>query len=172
MKKIFAIKKVFKYLKFHPWKQEEDELLLKYSKIFLKNATKKIDWKEVAMFIPNKNNLQCYRRFLAINPLYKKGKWTEEEDKLLLNLVDQFGKSWKFFAKIFKNRSSKQIRLRFNDHLSPHIIKKEFNKEEDEQLKELYVTHKNKWSKYNKFLPNRTQKDIKKRIIKLLTVKN
>jgi len=149
------------------WEKNEDDLLLDLSKNHFCRNRKKIEWKKIAAFFSNKTQSQCYRRFITINPIFKKGKWTKEEDDNLLNLHDQFGKSWSFISKIMKNRSSIQIRSRFNNHLNPEIIKKKFTKEEDLMIEKLYEKYANQWSKYNKFLPNRSLKNIKRRYLRL-----
>jgi len=154
-----------------PWSQNEDELLMKLSNICYYPNRRKIHWKKVATYFSCKSPSQCYRRFLAINPNIKKGKWTKEEDELLLSLIDQFGKSWSFISKIIKNRSSAQIRMRYNNHLSPEIVKKKFTKEEDNLIKNLYEKYLNRWSKYNQYLPGRSLKNIKRRYLRLINKK-
>ena len=41
----------------------------------------------------NKDIDQCMRRFKIKNPLIKKGKWTKDEDILLMNLFENHGKN-------------------------------------------------------------------------------
>lgn len=54
-------------------------------------------WTEVAEVIAGRNNEQCRDRWSdKINPTLGRGKWTDEEDKLLLEAVGNLGtSSWK-----------------------------------------------------------------------------
>jgi len=83
-------------------------------------------------------------------------------------LVDQFGKSWNFISKIIKNRTSKQIRLRYNNYLNPELKKDDFSKEEDFKIISLYKIFCNQWTKYKDFVPGRSDKIIKRRFFKLI----
>ena len=73
---------------------------------------KRNKWKYTALILTNKTPLQCYLRFILINPPIKKGRLLLLEVQKLKDLVSFFGKSWKLISKIMKNRSSKQIRNR------------------------------------------------------------
>ena len=84
--KIFLIKKVINQKK---WTKEEDLNLIK----LVKNYNGK-NWKEVASFFHNKTPLQCFSRYKRIRPGINKGTWKNEEDKLIVSLVEKYGKSW------------------------------------------------------------------------------
>jgi len=165
-KAIFNIEKVI-VNRCISWNEEADNFLLEKSKIY-SQGKKKIDWKKIANFFINKTPFQCFRRYTIICPIYKKGKWTKEEDEMVSYLVDQFGKSWNFISKIIKNRTSKQIRLRYNNYLNPELKKDDFSKEEDFKIISLYKIFCNQWTKYKDFVPGRSDKIIKRRFFKLI----
>ena len=53
-------------------------------------------WMEVAEVIAGRTNEQCRDRWSdKINPNITKGKWTDDEDKLLLEAVESMGTNWK-----------------------------------------------------------------------------
>ena len=97
------------------WTEEEDKMLLESYKTFSRDSR----WKLISAVLKIKSPNQCYRRYKTINPVFKKGRWSKEEDYLLLKLVNFFGRNWTFISKILKNRSNKQIRDRYEDHLNP-----------------------------------------------------
>lgn len=155
----FAIFKLKKTPKKSRWTKQEDEILLRLSQRMKRNK-----WKFCSLILKNKSSYQCYLRFKKINPNILKGRWSEAEDKQLLKLVGIFGKSWKSIAKIMKTRTNKQIRNRYEEHLSEHLNKGIFSKEEDEKLKMLYNGLEGNWFKYKEYFPDRPIKKLKNRI--------
>lgn len=154
---IFKVNKT-KYVSSTTWTPDEDRLLIEsYQKIKERKR-----WKTISLLIGNnKTPNQCYRRYKTINPTLKKGRWTEEEDEKLLKLIEEFGKNWCMFAKIFKNRSSNQIKSRYEEYLKNDLNKTKFTKDEDDLIIQLYEKYKSKWSKFKKEMPLRSQKRIK-----------
>ncbi|KAI9674801.1 MAG: hypothetical protein M1817_001705 [Caeruleum heppii] len=72
------------------WTAAEDEQLRKAVKI---HGTK---WAQVAIDIETRNGDQCSKRWNdAINPDIDHSAWTPQEDELLLQSVERFGRNWK-----------------------------------------------------------------------------
>lgn len=140
------------------WTKEEDEILIYYASL---NQEK--HWEEIASHFNNKTSLQCFSRYNRIRPGIIRGKWTKEEDDLILQMVKVHGKSWSKIAKLLKSRNGKQIRDRYLNALDPQTKKGKFSKEEDELLIKLYKEHGPKWSKITQFFPDRTTDMIKNR---------
>jgi len=169
---IFSINKVknpinIQNKKRKSWTKQEDELILNLSK----TLPRKEKWILISKKIKTKTPLECYRRLKSIDPKFKKGRWTPQEDFLLLQLVNQFGRCWNIISKIFKNRSNKQVKIRYDEYINPKICFDKFNGTEDDLIIKLYPIYLNKWSKYQSHLPNRSQKRIKLRYL-FLTSKN
>ena len=165
-KQIFFIRKVLKTDVSNFWTKEEDEIL----KSFTKNSSNKVNWKFLCNFIPNKSPTQCYRRYKSINPSYRKGRWSEEEDVKLKMLLEKFGNSWTYISKVMGTRSSRQIRNRYDENLNPHVKKSKFSQSEDKLILQLHNVFNNNWSKYLNYLPNRCVKVIKRRFLRLLKI--
>jgi len=169
-KAIFKIEKVISS-KSSSWNKEDDKLLLNLSYVNVFPKRNKINWRKISSYFHHKTPLQCFKRFRVISPIFKKGKWTKEEDEQVLSLINQLGKSWTFISKIMKNRTSKQIRLRYNNYLNPELKNHDFSKDEDMKIITLHKVFSNQWSKFKNFLPGRSDKVIKRRFFKLIKQK-
>ena len=63
---------------------------------------------------------------------FTKGTWKADEDKLLISLVGKFGpQNWTRIADYIPQRSGKQCRERWHNHLDPNINKKKWTTHED-----------------------------------------
>lgn len=65
----------------------------------------------------------------------RKGKWTEEEDRKLIDLVEEFnGRSWKRIAKEMNSRTPIQCLHRWSKILKPGLVKGSWTTDEDNSL--------------------------------------
>lgn len=103
---------------------------------------------------------------------YQKCEWSESEDRLLEDLVSFKGsKKWTFIAKKINDtfhdganfRIGKHCRERWLNHLDPHLNKGEWSPEEDQMIFIQQEKIGNKWSVISKFLPGRTENQVKNR---------
>ncbi len=124
------------------WSKEEDKILLS---LIVKNKRNK--WIEISKNFINKSPTKCQLRYLKINPFIKKGRWNPDEDKKLNSLINDFGFSWTFISKFFKNRNPKQIRSRYINNLSKQKITNFGNK----QTKDFTLSDLSDCDKENKF---------------------
>ncbi|KAL2528662.1 myb domain protein [Forsythia ovata] len=92
-----------------------------------------------------------------------KGPWTPEEDKLLSRYVSQYGEGrWSSVARSSGlNRSGKSCRLRWVNYLRPGLKRGHITPQEEGIIIELHALWGNKWSTIARYLPGRTDNEIK-----------
>lgn len=141
-----------------PWTQKEDELLLS---LFEKYNGK--HWREIAKFFPGKSAPICRKRVKTLKNQNKRKSWEPEEDRVLLELVGQYGKDWALISSQMIGRSGKQVRERFLNTLSPGINREKWTKEEDALILSAFYKIGSKWSEISKMLNNRPENMVKNR---------
>ncbi|KAM7276236.1 hypothetical protein ACFE04_018102 [Oxalis oulophora] len=93
----------------------------------------------------------------------KKGLWTIEEDKILLDYIALHGKgNWNRLAKLTGlKRRGKSCRLRWMNYLSPNIKRGDFSEDEDDLIIRLHNLLGNRWSLIAGRVPGRTDNQVK-----------
>ena len=94
------------------WKREEDlkiiDLVSKFGKA----------WSKISKTLGTRNGKQIRDRYInVLDPEIKKGKFTEEEDNLLIHLYYQHGPKWATIAKYYNNRTADMVKNRFHSSI-------------------------------------------------------
>ncbi|XP_023554284.1 transcription factor MYB59-like [Cucurbita pepo subsp. pepo] len=94
---------------------------------------------------------------------WRKGPWTPEEDKLLSEYVKVHGEGrWTSVATGSRlNRTGKSCRLRWVNYLRPGLKRGHLTPLEEGIIIELHALWGNKWSTIARYLPGRTDNEIK-----------
>nr|BAF96934.1 R2R3-MYB transcriptional factor [Gentiana triflora] len=93
----------------------------------------------------------------------RRGRWTADEDSLLINYIQHFGEgSWKSLPKnAGLLRCGKSCRLRWINYLRSDIKRGNFTIEEEETIIQLHRSLGNRWSMIASHLPGRTDNEVK-----------
>lgn len=123
------------------WTKEEDERLLNV--INSAKVGEFIPWTKVASYMGDRNHCQIYNRYVnCLDPKLVKGRFSKEEDLLIVAGIEVFGATYKEMASLMSNRSHNQIRERYERHLLNKTAKTgSFSLEEDERLLKLVDKH-------------------------------
>ncbi|KAI8540923.1 hypothetical protein RHMOL_Rhmol08G0022500 [Rhododendron molle] len=93
----------------------------------------------------------------------KKGPWTTEEDKKLINFILTNGQCcWRSLPKLAGLlRCGKSCRLRWTNYLRPDVKRGLLSDYEEKMVIDLHAQLGNRWSKIASHLPGRTDNEIK-----------
>lgn len=85
---------------------EEDAVILKLVQYY---GTK--DWKKIADHLSNRKARQVRERYINyLDPTIDKRKWTIQEEEFLNDMVNKFGKRWKYISSYFIGRTDVSIK--------------------------------------------------------------
>jgi len=99
-----------------PWGKEEDIKLISLYEKYGRN------WAAISKEMPQRTGKQIRDRFLnSLDTRYKRGKFSEEEDKAILKYYKIYGNQWAKIAKKIKVRTGDMIKNRFYSSLNKNI---------------------------------------------------
>jgi len=115
------------------WSESEDQKLLHFMSIY---GTR---WAKIASHIPDRTGKQVRDRYLSVLVAnINKEPWTEEEDRVILEKLEEIGPQWCRISDCFEGRTDIQVKNRYYTYLKKHGIGKdsEGNNEDEAEIKD------------------------------------
>jgi hypothetical protein len=106
---------------------------------------------------------QCEPRSIGVISIRRR-PFNDEEDETIRRFVRRNGaKLWNILASELDERTPKQCRERWYNHLDPSIEKGPWTEQEDLIIAEKHAILGNKWAEIARFLPGRSDARVKNR---------
>ncbi|KAF2138888.1 uncharacterized protein K452DRAFT_233705, partial [Aplosporella prunicola CBS 121167] len=122
-------------------------------------------WSSVSNAIPNRNNKDCRKRWCKLTGA-KKGLWSLNEDRRLMEGVQKHGKQWTLVAKTVETRNSDQCAKRWQHCLDPSLDHSVWTNEKDAQLLASVEHYGTNWKDIKRFVfPMRSTTNLKNRYV-------
>ncbi|RIB04920.1 Homeodomain-like protein, partial [Gigaspora rosea] len=138
------------------WTPEEDKLL---ADGVAKYGVGK--WAQISKLFTYRDRHQVKNHWIDI--LYRnRGKWTSDEDNLLLKLVEKYvskhGENWKIISEHFPNRSVYDIKMHYKrcSSINPKVNKGRWKSDEIKAFNEAFLKFGKKWRHIAEFVRTRT----------------
>jgi hypothetical protein len=124
--------------------------------------TTNYDWDYISKKLRIKTAAQCKMKYQNLTSNIKRGKWTKEEDKIIVDWVLKNGETdWFECASFLQNREGKQCRERWVHVLNPKINKESLTIEEQYIIYKGVQSYWNKWKRISGMLWRRSTNTIK-----------
>jgi len=94
------------------WTEAEDEQVLELIKV---HGPK---WTKIALIMGGRTGKQVRDRYLnVLTPHINKASWTQEEDKMIMAMYQQYGAQWRRISEYLKGRTETQVKNRYYTNL-------------------------------------------------------
>lgn len=148
---------VMENLRRKKWTEEEDNRLKQI--VDSCRVGNYISWDQVGYLFEGRTRMQCQLRYTRVlDSNLRKGRWSEEEDLLLIAGVKKYGpKDWYKVAEFVKGRTDTQCRERWVGCLDAGLKMGVWTKEEDKKL--MYGVRMfgvGSWAKISRLIDGRT----------------
>ncbi|OHT10456.1 hypothetical protein TRFO_20270 [Tritrichomonas foetus] len=81
-------------------------------------------WDVVSSLMETRTSRQCRERWISyLSPSIRVEEWNDEEDQLLIELVERYGKKWLDVSAFFDGRSTSDVKNRWYSHLRNETAK-------------------------------------------------
>lgn len=163
-----------------PWSKEEDAELVQVIEEMYPNQLHglridNVKWDYVSKRVSSsgfRKAKDCRKRWTnSLDPNLRRGKWTEEEDQLLIKAHEKYGPSWQKVSAEIVGRTDDQCAKRYLEVLDPSTRDRlrPWTHEEDLMLIRQIKNHGTKWRTIAAEIPGRPSLTCRNRWRKLVT---
>ncbi|UPK95056.1 hypothetical protein LCI18_005991 [Fusarium solani-melongenae] len=141
-----------------PWTSTEDSALRTLVAHFGDSRGPEGRWKDIAAGLQGRTAKDCRKRwFHSLDPSLRKGRWTAQEDELLLSAYARLGPAWHDIALLIPGRKDDQCSKRYNDILNPSAQNRlsDWTAQEDNLLRQGVATLGHRWAAISSRIPGR-----------------
>lgn len=140
--------------------REEDDLLIRLVEACSNGDS--IPWAQVAHFMGDRSMKQLINRYdRSVAPHRRLGRWTPEEDLMLLAAVHICKANWRKVAEMLPGRRSAQCKERYTVRYGQHQVFGQFTPEEDRLLLEAVQKYgKKNWTKVAQEMQTRSANSV------------
>ncbi|OMH85671.1 Myb-like protein L [Zancudomyces culisetae] len=136
------------------WNVDEDEMVRQLVSYYGEGQ-----WQSISSCIEGRTSQQVLHRwYKVLHPMIKSGRWTEDEDALLLEAVKLYGVGkWTKISQHVPGRTDVKCRERYVNVLAPNVNHSKWTREEDHKLIEIVNrVGVGKWSYVSYLMGNRS----------------
>ncbi|WJG36102.1 heterokaryon incompatibility protein-domain-containing protein [Fusarium oxysporum Fo47] len=141
-----------------PWTPAEDATLRTLVGHFGASRGSEGRWKDIASGLEGRTAKDCRKRWLhSLDPSLRKGRWTSQEDEILLSAYARLGPLWNEIALLIPGRKDDQCSKRYNDILNPSAKNRlsDWTAEEDNLLRQGVAALGHRWVAISSRIPGR-----------------
>lgn len=103
-----------------PFTVEEDAKLME-----IMNSNNFVNWETVAQKMGDRSSRQCRERWVNyLSPEIRTDPWSDIEDRLLIQKMNELGRCWSTIGQFFNGRSENDIKNRWYSHLRYRSIER------------------------------------------------
>jgi hypothetical protein len=141
------------------WTPEQDQLL---TQLVDEHGQ---DWNAIVAKMNGRTTAEIISRWQkCLSPELVKGSFLAHEDDLIIKFVQEHGEtSWSEIGKVIPNRTPKQCRERWTNHLDPSITNGHWTEGEDYVIFKVHEIVGNQWARIARHVPGRTDSSVKNR---------
>ncbi|KAL6915597.1 hypothetical protein FSHL1_007048 [Fusarium sambucinum] len=141
-----------------PWTTAEDATLRSLVGHFGASRGSEGRWKDIAAGLEGRTAKDCRKRWLhSLDPSLRKGRWTSQEDEILLSAYARLGPLWNDIASLIPGRKDDQCSKRYNDILNPSAKNRlsDWTSNEDNLLRQGVAALGHRWVAISARIPGR-----------------
>lgn len=130
------------------WTPQEDSKLRTLVAEWGDQRGKNSHWDKISESMEGRTSKDCRKRwFHSLDPTLKRGRWTADEDRILIEAYESYGPAWNRIAQLISGRTDDQCSKRYNDVLDPNVQNRlrQWTKEEDDLLIKMFQEHGTQW---------------------------